>query len=394
MLRLLLVVRLAVRQNRLNPPNSRFSGCFHLGADHMAYLCYIDEAGDSQCLPCASTDIQPLLTIAGLIVSEHAVAGLTHDFLALKRKFFPKLFTSSHLLDDVREEVKGNEVRKLIRKSGSGASAQLKFLDSTLSLLEHYDCKLLSTIWVKGIAKPFDSTAVYTRSVQQACEMFQRFLDQKDQFGFMIADFRTTQLNDKVAHSIFTQKYRAKGDPFNRILELPTFGVSNNHVGLQITDLLCSALLFPMASSVYCYGHVSGVHVNPRDLFIRQRFTKRLRKLQFKIEQHSVRVFNPLSDLQSAALFADPPRPAQAASKSAASAEPQPIVVSVSKPNTKVDKRNTGSRPARSTAFGDKLAQAMRKAPSASPATSAQSTLQADNDASISVSLIVAPKNN
>jgi hypothetical protein len=333
----------------------------------MAYLCYIDEAGDSQALPSPNTDVQPLLTIAGLIVSEHAITDLTNKFLALKRKYFPALFTSPHLLDDVREEVKGNEIRKLIRKTGPNAGAQLKFIDETLGLLEQYECKLLSTIWVKGIAKPFDSTAVYTRSVQLSCEMFQKFLEQKQQFGFMIADFRTTQLNDKVAHSIFTQKYRAKGDPFNRILELPTFGVSNNHVGLQITDLLCSTLLFPMASSVYCFGHVTGVHVNPRDLFIRQRYTKRLRKLQFKIEQHSVRVFNPLSNLQSAALFTDPPRSASAKAVPAPVTQAQPIVIPAAKPITKPDRRNTATRPAKSTAFGEKLAQVMRQAAPAVP---------------------------
>jgi hypothetical protein len=132
--------------------------------------------------------------------------------------------------------------------------------------LERYECRILADVWVKGIGAEFKARETYTQSVQHACRSFQAFLESRNSSGFMVADFRTTQLNDQVAHSIFTQKYRAKGDPFARIYELPTFGISNNHVGLQITDVLCTALLFPMASSVYCFGHVTGVHVNARDL--------------------------------------------------------------------------------------------------------------------------------
>jgi hypothetical protein len=65
-----------------------------------------------------------------------------------------------------------------------------------------------------------------------------------------------------VSHSIFTQKFKAEGDQYPRVLEMPTFGHSNNHVGIQIADLLASALLYPMATCAYCRGHVSNVHVD------------------------------------------------------------------------------------------------------------------------------------
>jgi hypothetical protein len=32
---------------------------------------------------------------------------------------------------------------------------------------------------------------------------------------------------------------------------MPTFGHSENHAGLQLADLVCSALLFPMAMDAY-----------------------------------------------------------------------------------------------------------------------------------------------
>lgn len=233
---------------------------------------------------------------------------ITREFLSLKRKYFPGAFTSPHLLDDVREEIKGSELRSAIRKKGHKAGTQLRFIDDMVALLERYACRVLATIWVKGIGAPFKPRETYTQSVQYACKAFQAFLEEKDAQGFMVADFRTTQLNDQVAHSIFTQKYRAKGDPFDRVLELPTFGVSNNHVGLQITDVLCSALLFPMASSVYCFGHVSGVHVNGRDLVARRRYTRRIKMLQFKVDSGwSVWVSDKHLKRSAADLFVVPP---------------------------------------------------------------------------------------
>ena len=166
----------------------------------------------------------------------------------------------------------------------------------------------IAALWAKGVGKPFKAREIYTRSVQMACQRFQAFLDERNAEGLIVADFRTTQLNDQVAHSIFTQKYRAKGDPFARILELPTFGISNNHVGLQLTDMLCSTLLFPMASSAYCFGHVMGVHVQGRDLIIRRRYAKRIKRLQFRAGQHwSIGVVDLHKGRSTAELFTVPP---------------------------------------------------------------------------------------
>ncbi|NYH99926.1 hypothetical protein FHX63_002722 [Cupriavidus plantarum] len=242
-----------------------------------------------------------------MIVRQTDLSELTTEFLRLKRKYFPGSFASRHLLDDVREEIKGADLRGAIRRRGHQAKTQLRFIDDTLSLLERLHCRILGTIWVKGIGLPFKSRETYTQSVQHSCKAFQTFLESRDADGFMIADFRTTQLNDMVAHSIFTQKYRAKGDPFSRILELPTFGVSNNHVGLQITDVICTALLFPMASSVYCFGHVQGLHVHGRDLDIRRRYTRRVKRLQFRVESWwSVTVFDKHEKRPTADLFVVP----------------------------------------------------------------------------------------
>nr|WP_240655441.1 hypothetical protein [Paraburkholderia phosphatilytica] len=61
-------------------------------------------------MPGRKTDIQPLLVIAGLIVQQDALADITREFLTLKRRYFPGSFKSIHLLDDVREEIKGSSL--------------------------------------------------------------------------------------------------------------------------------------------------------------------------------------------------------------------------------------------------------------------------------------------
>jgi hypothetical protein len=241
-------------------------------------------------------------------VRQDAVAELTREFLKIKRAYFPGALSSNHRLDDIRQEIKGSELRGAIRKRGHRATTQLRFIDDTLALLERLECRILGTIWIKEIGVPFKARESYTRSIQHACCAFQAFLSERNARGVMIADFRTTQSNDQVAHSIFTQKYRARGDPFERLMELPTFAVSNNHAGLQLTDVLCSALLFPMASSAYCFGHVVGLHVNGRDLVIRRRYTKRLKHLQFRVgSRWSVNVVDRHSKRSSAELFVVPP---------------------------------------------------------------------------------------
>jgi hypothetical protein len=63
---------------------------------------------------------------------------------------------------------------------------------------------------------------------------------------------------------------------------MPTFGDSRNHVGIQIADLLCSALIFPMATHAYCLNHVYNIHVDPGFGDLTERDGARLRALQYR----------------------------------------------------------------------------------------------------------------
>ena len=67
-----------------------------------------------------------------------------------------------------------------------------------------------------------------------------------------------------------------------RLADLPTFGHSDNHVGLQVCDIVCSALLYPIACHAYCTGHVNNVHVQPGASRLRRRYGAQLKEFQHR----------------------------------------------------------------------------------------------------------------
>ena len=101
----------------------------------------------------------------------------------------------------------------------------------------------------------------------------------------IIADSRMKPDNAIVAHSIFTKKF-GHNDVYPHILELPVFSHSDNHAGLQLADLLCSALLFPIAAYAYCTGHIThSPHVHPKFEELRTVFGARLHSLQYRFTE-------------------------------------------------------------------------------------------------------------
>ncbi len=250
----------------------------------MIRVCYVDEAGCTGVLPTATSAVQPAFVLAAVVFHQNHLPHLTQEFLALKRKFFPALTPNTiPFLQHVRVEIKGSELRKSIRAGDRNQRRHaFGFLDGCVKLLEKYNSKIFCRVWIKGIAHPIDGKAVYTYSIQSACTAFQNLLEFENRDGVMIADSRTPYQNINVSHSIFTQKFKANGDAYGRILEMPTFGHSENHVGLQIADIVCSALIFPIATHTYCAGHITSVHVNPSYAFIKQRYGTRLKELQYR----------------------------------------------------------------------------------------------------------------
>ncbi|MFM2281450.1 MAG: hypothetical protein RLZZ444_3681 [Pseudomonadota bacterium] len=204
----------------------------------------------------------------------------------LKSHWFPGLaYPTTNHLDKIIPEIKGADLRRAATRSGRNQRRHaIGFLGQLLAMLQSHGVRLLARIWIKGLGQPFVGRSVYTSSIQGLYTYFDQYLTENDDFGFCIADSRDHLKNVNVAHSVFTQKFRASSTVYARILELPTFGHSENHAGIQICDILCSALLYPVATEAYCSGYLANVHVQPRASDLRHRFGPTLKQMQFRYQ--------------------------------------------------------------------------------------------------------------
>jgi hypothetical protein len=249
-------------------------------------ICFIDESGDDANLPAAASSIQPTLVIIGLILDYTSLQRATEQLIQLKQRFYPH--TASHgrqYLSAILAEIKGSELRKLACESSRKRRHTFGFLNGVLDICETLDAKIVGRVWIKGIAQPFDGTAVYTSSIQAICAYFHDYLSRQNDLGMIIADSRVKRLNTQVAHSIFTQKFKSSGDLYDRIVELPTFAHSDNHAGLQICDYLVSAIVTPLTVRAYCEAHLTGVHIRPNYRHFPKMYAQRIEALQHRFQQ-------------------------------------------------------------------------------------------------------------
>lgn len=277
-------------------------------------ICYIDEAGDLGMLPQEPKlrgNNQPVLVIGGLFIDNECLYDLTHDFLHLKQRYFPNLCSNhSKYLDRILPEIKGSDVRKAALR---GVRRQRRhafgFMDRVIEIFEQYSVEIVSRIWVKIPGKEFHGNAVYSSSIQSIYEYFNHYLLEKQDVGFCIADSRDQLKNIMVSHSVFTQKFRILDPAYPQVSELPLFGHSNNHAGLQLCDILCSSFLFPIASYVYCHTFVNNVHVDEGALTLRERYGVKLKHLQHRYQDFQdfysggIIVSDPVGKYNSAHMF-------------------------------------------------------------------------------------------
>lgn len=153
-------------------------------------------------------------------------------------------------------------------------------LDRIVQLIETYEIRLVGRIWVKAATEALEPRASYTYAIQDMARHFNHFLDQNRASGLILCDGRRHYQDAQVAHSIFTMKHKRAGDELPGTVEATVFGRSENHVGLQIADIVVSGLLFPMAARVYCTGLTGGFHADPAFDGLRRRYAARLRSRQ------------------------------------------------------------------------------------------------------------------
>ncbi len=250
------------------------------------YFCYVDESGGFE-PPDSSPTATPVMVIAGLILPAARVPAFTRDFLALKRTHFPNRYLAGHGLSHILIEVKGSEILQMTRSSSRNKRRQAKvFRAGIMRLLEIHDARIVGRVWVKEANKGLDPTPSYTFAIQDIAKHFSSFLVSQGSQGVLICDAREHQQNVSSAHSIFTDKFRTGGDPTPALTEIPVFGHSENHAGLQVSDLIASTFLFPMAASAYCTGSSSGLFPSPHESGyyheVRKDFALAVRNRQFR----------------------------------------------------------------------------------------------------------------
>ena len=122
----------------------------------------------------------------------------------------------------------------------------------------------------------------YGHSVLKIASKFELFLEEHYTSGLLIADSRKTSENERTTHSLFTQKH--SGTKLRKINEVVTYGHSTNFAMLQLADIVCSAVLFPM----FCYSFarsipdisLDNININEGYGEIARRYSEKIKHLQ------------------------------------------------------------------------------------------------------------------
>jgi hypothetical protein len=248
------------------------------------HILYLDESGDFGQLHRANpAHVQPIFALGGILVPQQNNLQLNFEFMRLKQKLVKTPEVPGQTFEILKKEIKGSELRRELRQKQNHARFQLQFLDELLALLGRFDCSIMASVYVKNPDKQMDSRAVYTTAVQKQSAMFQTFLARSDSFGLVIADARHKNLNSIVSHSVLTQRFSRFVNK-DRLIESPVFGHSQNHIGLQIADILISGLIVPIAIATYCQGLIDESRAYDFDHAIKLRYATRLKKLQLNVK--------------------------------------------------------------------------------------------------------------
>nr|MDJ0613812.1 DUF3800 domain-containing protein [Rhizobiaceae bacterium] len=176
-------------------------------------ICFVDEAGCTGELVNRNADIQPVFCIGAVVVDQNELVDLTSKYIELKRTFFPRKMNADQYMGNILKEVKGSDIRKrACDRSRNVRRHSIGYIDKLLKLLEEKHAAIFGRVWIKEIGTPINGRSIYTSSIQRICEYFQSYLELNDDVGIIVVDSRLKHLNSQVAHSIFTQKFKATGD--------------------------------------------------------------------------------------------------------------------------------------------------------------------------------------
>ena len=266
-------------------------------------LCYVDESGTAERLTEADRDQPPVVVNAGISLPERTLTKITRECIELKTTFYPSIGQSGHgWLDAILQDIKGAKIRAGFKAKASVRQKKnsVGLLDGILRLLERYDAKIMGRIWMKRLGVENQDMSMHGAALQHICAAFDAGLPAGER-GMVVVDSQTYQHNHKLAHSMFTQRF-GKEPKHCGLVDMPVFGHSDNHAGLQMADMVCSALLAPIACAVFGGRYARwNRHCDSGYLDIRERFGQRLAARTFTWKDYhrqtcaSLVVSNPVS---------------------------------------------------------------------------------------------------
>lgn len=259
------------------------------------HICYLDESGDGVTLTNHNINrTMPSFGLAGLIIDSEKLEAITNEYIDLKKRFFPNQIAKENQPrrgNWATLDIKGSKLAYNLRSDSKSERRQtVGFLDNYVKILENYNVKILGRIWLKQLDTPMNELSLYTTSVQKVHQHYEKFLASCNSQGIVIADNRSPKQNHSVSHSIHTQKFSFYGNPYPNIIEVPTYGQSENHTGIQLADILISGFFNAITAAVYMKMMApSNPHVNGAGLFLRDRYGLRLRNLQYMYKDHALK---------------------------------------------------------------------------------------------------------
>ncbi|HYB24932.1 MAG TPA: DUF3800 domain-containing protein [Solirubrobacteraceae bacterium] len=267
-------------------------------------LCYVDESGTAETLTEADRDQQPAIVIAGVSLPERDLLDITHRWLELKARFYPSAASRARggWLDVILHNLKGTTIRNGFKTRATTRQKRnaVGFLDGMLKLLESYDAKIIGRMWIKELDVENEDMSMHGAGLQHICAAFDAMLPKAER-GMVVVDSQTYRHNHQLAHSMFTQRF-GKTPRHCGLVDMPVFGHSDNHAGLQIADMICSALLAPLAAAVYAGPYKSwNRHCDRGFIDIREEFGQRIAARTFTWKDYhgqdvpSLTLSNPVS---------------------------------------------------------------------------------------------------
>ncbi|WP_228028217.1 DUF3800 domain-containing protein [Chitinibacter fontanus] len=243
------------------------------------HICYIDEAGCPGYLPANNTEIQPVLIIAGLALPKEALDSIGRQFIKIKQQYLYGESRPNSRHEDALNELKGAELRRAIREGiKAEADKAHKLAHQLLETLIAHGAELYGQVIIKVTDDKFNGTRLYAEAMMRIAKNYHQLLDKELSNGLIVADFRGSEINGKVAQPISLAMWEQK-NTFPRFELPPTFGNSNSHVGLQIADIIISTLLMPLALAKFYEQIPESKHKRSDDLQHFKRYQKRLKAL-------------------------------------------------------------------------------------------------------------------